>query len=55
MQTFDKIKEAIQGKNMEIKTYKCELIKNHFNNNIFDRTTNQTIQAKNKSIYLGKH
>ena len=39
---------------MEINTDKCELITEDLNDNIFDETTNQTIQTKNKSKYLGQ-
>ena len=38
---------------MEINTDKCELITEDLNDNIFDETTNKTIQTKNKSKYLG--
>ena len=38
---------------MEINTDKCELITEDLNDNIFDETTNKTIQIKNKSKYLG--
>ena len=44
---------AIKNKIMEINTDKCELITEDLNDNIFDETTNKTIQTKNKSKYLG--
>ena len=53
-QAFNKIMVAIKDKNMEISTDKCELITEDLNDNIFDETTNQTIQTKNKSKYLGQ-
>ena len=53
-QAFNKIMVAIKDKNMEINTDKCELITEDLNDNIFDETTNQTIQTKNKSKYLGQ-
>ena len=44
---------AIKDKNMEINTDKCELKTEDLKNNIYDETTNETIQTKNKSKYLG--
>ena len=51
-QAFDRIKEAITSKNIEININKCELITDNLNDRIIDKTSNQTIITKNKGKYL---